>query len=99
MPIGRPHYHLPGSPVPLLRADCRLPRPPVPLPRARDELLPQWTRAYGRLKKIAAAAWVDDEATYGSVFAPVDAIQAPKARRAKKTAQPTKGNGTGLSPL
>lgn len=78
------------------RSDCHLPSSPVPLLRARDELLPAWTRAYARLKKIAAAAWVDNAATFGSVFAPVDAIQAPVKKRPKKTVQP--GNG-GTNPI
>lgn len=57
--------------------------------RERDELLLAWTRAYGRLKKIAAAAWVDDDATFQAVFAPVDAILAPTRKRPKKpTKQP-----------
>jgi len=51
---------------------------------ARDLILPDWTKAYSRLKKFAAAAWYDEPATFQSVFAPVDAIQAPKARRSKK---------------
>ena len=54
---------------------------------ARDLILPDWTRAYSKLKKFAAAAWDDEPATFQSVFAPVDAIQAPKARRSKKTPQ------------
>jgi len=58
---------------------------------ARDNILPDWTKAYSRLKKFAAAAWYDEPATFQSVFAPVDAIQAPKARRNKKpTAQMAK---------
>jgi len=56
---------------------------------ARDEVLPDWTKAYSRLKKFAAAAWYDEPATFQSVFAPVDAIQAPKARRSKKSTTQT----------
>jgi hypothetical protein len=51
--------------------------------RARDRLLPDWTKAFAKLKKLAAAAWVDDEATFKSVFARVEGIQAPKAKRAR----------------
>jgi hypothetical protein len=44
------------------------------------------------MKKVAAVAWLDDEATYRSVFAPVEGIQAPKAKRAKKApTQPVDG--------
>lgn len=58
----------------------------------RDALLPGWVRAFSRMKKVAAVAWLDDEATYRSVFAPVEGIQAPKAKRAKKApAQPVDG--------
>jgi hypothetical protein len=55
---------------------------------ARDQLLPDWTKAYSKLKKFAAAAWYDEPATYQAVFAPVDAIQAPKARRSQKKPPP-----------
>ena len=62
--------------------------------RARDEILPDWTRAYGRLKKFAAAAWYDEPATYQAVFAPADAIQVPKAHSGKKKLlQPTTRKG------
>ncbi len=58
--------------------------------RERDGLLLDWMRAYSRLKKMAAAAWADDEPTYASVFAPAAEIHAPKARRAshKKANEP-----------
>ena len=52
----------------------------------RDALLPAWAKALGKLKKHAAAAWDDDVATYKAIFAPPGAIQAPKKKRAKKTA-------------
>ncbi len=55
---------------------------------ARDQILFDWTKAYSKLKKFAAAAWYDEPATYQAVFAPADAIQAPKARRNKKNAKP-----------
>jgi hypothetical protein len=64
--------------------------------RQRDALLPEWTRTYARLKKMAAAAWADDEATYATVFAPAADIQAPKARREKKSdGAPVVGGPTG----
>lgn len=50
----------------------------------RDALLPEWTRAYARLKLVAAAAWADDKATYAAVFAAPSDIQAPKPRRTSK---------------
>ena len=50
----------------------------------RDALLPEWTRAYARLKLVAAAAWADDNATYAAVFAAPSDIQAPKTRRTTK---------------
>ncbi len=50
----------------------------------RDAIVPEWTRAYARLKKSAAAAWLDDEPTYKAMFEPAGSIQAPKKRRAKK---------------
>ena len=55
----------------------------------RDALLPAWSKALGKLKKHAAAAWDEDVATYKAIFAPPGALQAPKKKRAKKTtAQP-----------
>jgi hypothetical protein len=57
--------------------------------RTRDALLPEWTKTYDKLKKQAAAAWVDDGATFKSVFAPAEAIQVPTAKRAKKPSAPT----------
>jgi hypothetical protein len=49
-------------------------------------------RAFSRMKKVAAVAWLDDEATYRAVFAPVEGIQAPKTKRAKKApAKPVDG--------
>lgn len=51
----------------------------------RDALLPAWTKALGKLKKHAGAAWDEDVATYKAIFAPPGAIQAPKKARAKKT--------------
>jgi hypothetical protein len=54
---------------------------------ARDALLPTWTKALRSLKRQAAAAWDDDEATYKAVFAPVGAVQAPKKARKKAPAK------------
>ena len=59
---------------------------------ARDALLPGWTKGLRTLKKLAAAAWVDDEATYKTIFAPADAVQAPKAKRPKKPRAPAAGS-------
>ncbi|APR80179.1 Hypothetical protein A7982_05526 [Minicystis rosea] len=59
--------------------------------RERDALLPELSKALRRLKKHAAAAWDEDPATYAAIFAPPDAVQAPKKRRApvaKKPAAP-----------
>ena len=50
----------------------------------RDEILPEWTRAYARLKKVAAAAWLDNEPTYKAMFEPAGSVHAPKKRRTKK---------------
>ena len=52
----------------------------------RDALLPAWSKALGKLKKHAAAEWDEDVATYKAIFAPPGALQAPKKKRAKKTA-------------
>ena len=51
----------------------------------RDALLPAWTKALGKLKKHASAAWDEDVATYKAIFAPPGALQAPKKKRAKTT--------------
>ena len=59
---------------------------------ARDALLPDWTKALRTLKKIAAAVWVEDEATYKAIFAQLDAVQAPKAKRTKKPPGPAGGS-------
>ena len=56
--------------------------------QTRDALLPAWTKSYNTLKKQAAAAWDDDPATFDSVFASVESIQAPKSKRAKKPSAP-----------
>jgi hypothetical protein len=61
--------------------------------KQRDALLPEWTRTYARLKKMAAAAWADDEATYATVFARAEDLQAPKAKRAKKKTAGAPGAG------
>jgi hypothetical protein len=59
---------------------------------ARDALLPGWTKAFRTLQRHAAVAWDDDEATYKAVFAPPDAVVAPKKKRAKPE---PKANGAG----
>ena len=61
---------------------------------ARDALLGSWTKSLSKLKKHAAAAWADDEATYAAVFAPVAAVQAGTKRvKAKRTPAPVVANG------
>jgi hypothetical protein len=70
---------------------------------ARDALLPTWAKSLSRLKKNAAAAWFDDQASYDAVFAAPERVLAPVHPRAKKakpaatTAAPT--NGVPASPL
>ncbi|HEY4121476.1 MAG TPA: hypothetical protein VGM56_26605 [Byssovorax sp.] len=54
---------------------------------ARDALLPALVKATSKLKKYAALAWDDEPSTYASVFAPPDAVQAPKSPAAKKAAK------------
>ena len=55
---------------------------------ARDAGLPALVKATSKLKKHAALAWEDDEPeTYASVFAPPDAVQAPKSPTAKKASK------------
>jgi hypothetical protein len=55
----------------------------------RDALLPAWSKALRTLKKHAAAAWDEDPSTYKAIFAPAEAVQAPRKKRpAKKTAAP-----------
>ena len=54
---------------------------------ARDALLGSWTKSLSKLKKHAAAAWADDEASYAAVFAPVAAVQAG-TKRVKRTPAP-----------
>jgi hypothetical protein len=54
----------------------------------RDGLLLGWTKALSRLKKHAAAEWDEDEAQYRATFAPVDSVQSPTKKRAKKKAKP-----------
>jgi hypothetical protein len=71
----------------VLAAITKLSKPQAAYRKAlqqRDAIVPAWTRAYARLKKSAAAAWLDDEPTYKAVFEPAGSVQAPKKRRAKK---------------
>jgi hypothetical protein len=54
----------------------------------RDALLPEWKRAYERLRVNAQAAWIDTPAVYKAVFAPPDAVAGTtKPRRAKRRAK------------
>ena len=53
---------------------------------ARDALLLSWTKSLTVLKKTAAVAWIDDDATYKSVFAAPAKVQAPVKKRAKRMA-------------
>jgi hypothetical protein len=62
---------------------------------ARDGLLPEWTLELNRLKREAAALWVDDPGTYSATFAAPERVASPKKRRTKKSkaaapAAPTK---------
>jgi hypothetical protein len=50
----------------------------------REALLPGWSKALRSLKRHAAAAWDEEEATFKAIFAPPGAVQAPKKARAKK---------------
>jgi len=71
----------------VLAAIAKLSKPQAAYRKAleqRDAIVPEWTRAYARLKKSAAAAWLDDEPTFKAVFEPAGSVQAPKKRRAKK---------------
>jgi hypothetical protein len=49
----------------------------------RDARMPEMQKALKTLKKHAASAYADDEATVTSLFAPPEAVQAPKKRRPK----------------
>jgi hypothetical protein len=62
---------------------------------ARDALLPAWTKALGKLKKHAAAAWDDDPATYKATFAPPGAVHAPTKKKATKAKAPAAVKTTG----
>lgn len=53
---------------------------------ARDALLPALNKAIRKLKKHAAAAWDEDEATYKAVFARPAAVQAPTKRSGPRSA-------------
>lgn len=55
-------------------------------------VFPGWGRAFSRVRKVAAVAWLDDETTDRAVFAPVQGIRSARAKRAKKApAQPAEG--------
>ena len=50
----------------------------------RDALLPELQKAIKTLKTHAASAYADDPATVKALFAPPEAVQAPKLRRAPR---------------
>jgi hypothetical protein len=59
---------------------------------ARDAKLPALVKATSKLKRQAALVWEDsDPATLASIFAPPDAVQAPKSPAAKKAAKTKAG--------
>jgi hypothetical protein len=51
----------------------------------RDAILPELQKALKTLKTHAASAFADDAATLATLFAPPEALQAPKQRRKKAT--------------
>lgn len=51
----------------------------------RDKLLPDWDRAMRRLKRQAAAVFVDDEPSFQAIFAAPERVLRPVARRKKAT--------------
>ncbi len=51
---------------------------------ARDATLLGWQKALTRLKKFAAAAWIDAPAQVKAIFAPPEKVQAPVHKRGKK---------------
>jgi hypothetical protein len=52
--------------------------------KERDARLPELQKALKTLKVHAASAYADDEATLETLFAPPEAVQAPKQRRAPR---------------
>ncbi len=73
----------------------------------RDALLPAWQKALSRFEKHAAAAWDDDDALVKELFAPPESVQAPRAKRTKKTKSKSggesdtgseSGHGSGTTP-
>jgi hypothetical protein len=58
-------------------------------PAPGDALLSAWSKALRTLKKHASVEWDEAPSTYKAIFAPPEAVQAPKKKRpAKKTAAP-----------
>ena len=59
-------------------------KPGLVLGKAQRSLQPvvlAWDESFRRLKTLAAAAWIDEEETFTSVFAKPAKVQAPKARK------------------
>ena len=69
---------------------------------ARDAHLPAWALELNRLKKIAAAHWVDDVDTYRATFALPGAVASPKkatkATKAKRAAKRAAKNAAAAAP-
>lgn len=61
---------------------------------ARDLLLPEWSRAFAKLRVNAKAVWHDQPEIFASVFAPPEKVQRPVKKRAKKKGEtpPTGGD-------
>ena len=56
---------------------------------ARDRAAKDWERSYGRLRRRAEVAFEDEPATLKALFAPVERVQRPVARRKRsKGAKP-----------
>jgi hypothetical protein len=76
---------------------AKLTKPQLALAKAmaaRDALLPEWTKALGKLKRNAEAAWFEDRATYKAIFAAPSPVQETK----KTKRAPKKANGAPASP-
>jgi hypothetical protein len=76
---------------------AKLTKPQLALAKAmaaRDALLPEWTKALGKLKRNAEAAWFEDRATYKAIFAAPSPVQ--ETKKAKRA--PKKANGAPASP-
>lgn len=64
----------------------------------RDALLPDLQKALKTLKIHAASAFADDQSTLSALFAPPDAVVAPKQQRRKKAAPAGAKTASGGSP-